>query len=80
MPNGHTRTRRALSPGHLGDLPVRRGHLFFFKRSEDPTACLATADRAGTGASRTPRAGLGRGKGHEAVRPRRGRLEQEKKL
>ncbi|RSN27487.1 hypothetical protein DL990_30395 [Amycolatopsis sp. WAC 01416] len=54
--------------------------IFFFERSEDPTACLAAADRAGTGASRMPRAGLGRGKGHEAVRPRRGRLEQEKKL
>lgn len=29
MAAGHSRTQRARGPGHLGDLPVRRGHFFF---------------------------------------------------
>lgn len=71
MPFGRTRTRQPRTSGHLDDLPVRRGHSFFLLELWLPVQ--SPAGRVGAGGG--PRACR-----PIAARPRRGRLEQEKKL
>jgi hypothetical protein len=80
MPIGHARTAAArVFPAISEVLPVRRGHSSLKRGSG---AFRPASPRPSRGDRRQPHAPreLGRGKGHEAERPRRGRLEQVKKL
>lgn len=86
QPDHHRTATSVHDPGHPGDLPARRGHLFFPSRRPrrgSRTACLPLRVRvrdAGTGASRTPGGPLARTHRQQAGGPGGAALEQEKKV
>jgi hypothetical protein len=67
MPLGHTRTQRARRPGHLGDLPARRGHSLYC----GPRCIRPASSRPSREDRRQPHAPRERGwdKGHEPSGP-----------
>ncbi len=87
LPDHHRTGSAGTFPGHPGDLPARRGHLFFSPSLRPRRGSWSPAFRsrvrvraAGTGVSRTPGVPLARTHRQQAGGPGGAALEQEKKV